>query len=487
MTDCFNFCFIDNAIPIEKAFEEASLSTNKAALSHMLRSLQDEDWDEQEVRNLAVQLVSDAGVSRIEAFKHPNLFIEHFHDAFYSPEIIIFDWEYGDEAANTPEVLFEILKTSFSLIYIYSQRVNEQSIETSIEDEKFRPYKNRVRIGYKDDLKAEQLISDAKEFWQQNFSFQFGRVFRHSTFLSVENALIELGKHDIDGIRALFSYGEEREYDFKEMCAEKVSNILVENEAVREELLTGRDIEPDIASQLLLNISKRLIDEINALEIGILPPEGDGGSPSEEVIKSLWNYRLYYNPSDKLVRKGDILIKENGGRNEYALVINAECDLLRFWKSNYGFLNLIPLYCTLEHKLTIRDKLSMTASPSEARGKIKGITSIANGIGSGMAKGEFAFPFVKHGRTYLDLIGFSKEIKSVYIPPPDGIGKDALQKKHLLYEDILNGYKRIATLSEPFRTPLVKYCLEALSGCGTPDYSKLAQEMVMKSIKTSLD
>ncbi|MCK5608700.1 hypothetical protein KAR91_42880, partial [Candidatus Pacearchaeota archaeon] len=317
-------------------------------------------------------------------------------------------------------------------------------------------------------------LGEAKELYTTNFSFKFSRLLRDATRESIEKVLIRLGEYDIDFVKDFLSGAETTETELKTLLAEKITANILENETVLKELSQGSGLDEGAVQNLLDIIKAKFTDEINSADLDC---EVDGtGDTDLTKLKELWSYRLYYKPSDNVVRNGDIIKSNDGGG--YFLVTTPNCNLHRFWHKNFGYINLIRLLEITEEGDKIKDHLSLTRNMGGDGGVKKTIkntkpTSVCN-TPNGYPEGCFVLPFVDCAGVSSSLVGFPCAITSINIEPrplSEG-GTPKCRNRDLLRYSQWDDFERIATISEPFLAPIIQNAIGAISGQGVPDYPK---------------
>lgn len=482
----YEICFIDDTIPVTRLESiDESKRLNRSNLQLIVNTV--ESWPEEEVRSLVSAMIKDVSSWSVSAFIHPNIYLNSVIDESYRPEIIIYDWEYAGGTDDSATLLLEILRSTFSVVYIYSGADHKTQIDEAIHEPELNSFLNkRLFILMKDEEDSHQkLLDEAKGFYENNFSFRFGSSLRKATIIALDQVLINLGSHDIDFVRRLLADHETEETDIKGFIVEKVRHHLFEARALYEILRKIDGIDEQSIRELLGLFITKLTAKINSIQLDMnLPPRIPRTDEDEnEISKALWSQRLYYKPSDNIVRKGDIIQNED---NSHFLVITADCDLNRFWSKNYGFLNIIPMYECVRDAEYIKNKLGLTKTEAKIKKDLKDskITSLTGNI-SGMSEGIFVCPFFNVDNNMYTLIGFPKELRSIEVNSAiQGNSPAELRNKCLSY-DSLKGYERVNSLSEPFVTALVQHCIFSISGYGTPDYPEAIQKLLPKNLSVS--
>ena len=123
-----------------------------------------------------------------------------------------------------------------------------------------------------------------------------------------------------------------------------------------------------------------------------------------------------------------------------------------FWKKNFGYIALVPLL-EMGEGLT-KEHLGGTWPKSI------NFSSITSNNMSPIA----VLPCVPVNQTLLDFIVIPKGICSVKV--------NKAESSILLYDHFI-GYERIVSISDPFKSPLVQFACDNISGYGCPDFHKL--------------
>lgn len=484
-----DICFIDDTIPAGgDEFIDDTKMLNQANLKYLNLK---KDWHEKDVQHLVHVVLENQAEWNVSAFTHPSFYLNSLETEGYRPDIVIYDWEYAGGSEDSASMLMEILEASYSVVYIYSGADHKDQIDAALGDSRFKPYlKRRLAVLMKDETNSQTLLLEkAKTLYEESFAFRFGGALRHACLKALEKVLVAFGKHHKDFVRKLVREEDTIDSDVRAVLNEKIRNCLLEDKGLVSTLVDEGGLDHREANELLSILCGRIFDLINAAKLDLNLFRSDPGSEEGDINESkiLWSYRLYFQPSDSVVRKGDII--QNNDLKKYFLVITADCDLARFWSKNHGYINLIPLFNIDEAKDEIEHRLRLTRNDGQVKRLIKNLNvdSFTGKINE-MVEGPFILPFVSINEELSNFIGFPKEISSAYIPPPEiANGKDETDRKSrgLSYENWLN-VVRIATISEPFLTPIVLHCISAVSGYGTPNYPPIVKKAISEGILKSL-
>jgi len=450
----FSICLIEDAIPIEavEGFDHKE-RLSSSCLNFLLNN-QDISWREDAVKNLVIELIKLKDKQEISAFTNPAFYFASFEKERYTPDIVILDWDFGIKAEETEDYLIQILEKTFCYVNIFTGVDQKREIETLLATAKYKPYLNeRISIIHKEDSDAvNKVLATVKQKTDSNFSFKFGNALRREAAGSLEQILVALGRIPLNDLIRLLGEGNE-------------------NECI---------LSPDCLVELIV---EKLRNDLNARNFGEQQKVALAGIqpvPSD-IAAMFWAYRLYYRPSDSIVRRGDIVFETANKENKY-LVVSADCSLRRFWKNQYGFLNMVPIV-EVNKAQTLKDKLGFAKKLNTIEFMFPSFTNKANNLPDGV----FLLPFIDD-EGYKNYLLFSRELSSKEIKPDPakvstGEGKEKKNADLRLEYGNGNPYTRLCTISEPFLSPLVIKILDAVSGVGAPDYSEIVKEELSKKCK----
>ncbi len=451
----FSICLIEDRIPVQAVDEfDATARLNVSTLNFLLKQKQGQ-WTEAPVKSMVEELLKLKDSYGIFAFINPSFYFKCYENEGFAPDIIILDWDFGAAAETTESYLLKILETSFCFVNIFTGVDAQGDIEKLLATKQFKPYlKERIQIIHKEDQHAiENVLKVIKEKTKNNFSFRFGNKLRSDVAKSIDQVLVSLGRIPLDDL----------------------VRLLGENNEETKKVTLG-------TADLVSFITERLKNDLNANKLDMEIPVADlKDTLPEDIVEALWSYRLYFSPQDDFVWCGDIVDKDG----ERYLVISAPCDLQKFWRKNYGFINLVPL-SEIKKDAVLLKKLSFAHDKDSLFNQVSGIT---NGP-EGLADGVFVLSFVPvidtaGAKDFVNYLVFSKEICSKKIEVGAEREVDSFKKiklYNLRYKDWV-GYKRLCTLSEPFLSPLVSKILQAIAGTGASDYSKEVSKILVQRCK----
>ena len=427
-------CFIDDKIPVsqfDKYFKDTDI-INESVLAFLLKN-ETTNWEDATVKKMCEKLLDEADKWSISAFTSPNFYDNYIKETVYAPEIIIFDWDYnaGSIAGNSEECLLSILQSSYTMIFIFSAQDNITEINEIVKKEEFQKFGDRLSVINKNENDSVNTVfTQIKQKEENNFSFRYGSEIIYKSNIAINKILSDISQLSIeDFISSIESQFDGTKYTFCndafiDAILPRYKNIL-RNYTPIQELSVKKTKEPELSS-----------------------------------IRDIWSYRIYDSTKDKTVQMGDIIKKVD--ENKYYLVISSDCHMNEFWKKNFGLLSLIPLQeiGTEEAK----ERLKKCAKKVQFN-----ISSISSNNQSSMT----VLPCVPISDKLKDFLVIPKSIISIEI--------EKQMSSKLLYED-LTGFEKIVSVSDPFKSPLVQYVFDNISGYGCPDFHKLLKEEISLNI-----
>jgi len=438
----YSICIVDDKIPAHEVAMNDGVRLNSNNLEYLKKEVS--DWNDPYVKEFVGDILKKDGWT-LSGFTNPNILINWLEEELYRPDIVIFDWEYSVTPISSDDVqksLLTILQQSFSIVFIFTEKDKQEEIEALIKTPHFDKFHNRVRIKRKLDENSTRLLcEDIEAIRKQNFSFKFGAEIRKKSLEAVERILIELGKVSLEQTVEYFKLSDNTNKDLVDFIAERFKNHLT------------------------------------ASPFKELPGKGkDDGKSNPEIARQLWSYRLYFyhGENDVLVRKGDIIKKDN----EFFVVVTADCDLARFWHKNYGYLNLLPIHEVREGDEYLKNQLTMTRKQSPVmESKFNSFSASPEYL-----KGMLILPFLRYGDNFKDFAVFPQELLNKKVELKEDGMPIPKKERNLKYDEGFQ-FERIATISEPFLTPLIQHIFNTISGYGTPDYPKVVSDLISKNFE----
>ncbi len=472
----FNLCIIDDGfiapgqrigIPNEKKFGSGCIKV-------MLQN--EEHWDsESSLYNLCKIAVNDQADNNdkwhIYCFSDPAHFLEAFDQHHIRADVVIFDWHYKREVDHAA-ILRKIFSESHALVFVFSGLEERETIEAFFQ-ENLPDYRDRFMFFPKSTPEGadayDALYENIRQRSDNNFSFKFEKELRRITNRSLDDVLLHLSDMDLAKVLKYLSKSNPQtvDYDIKEMVGEKIKEGLARSLNL-ERFLAQKGFLPEKVSELLEFISEKIKNMIVSSDLAHQPVD-DTGADELEKIEKLWSYRLYYKAGDDSVRTGDIFQKNSADESKLYLVLTPPCDLERFWSKTHGRLNIVPLYDLTLNKTILKERGLLTKKASSLK-STKEITSLSNHIES--YGGEpLLVPYLPTARGLKNYLLFPKEIETLVVDLPadrrriEEIGR----RDTVLKYPLLNG-TLLASISQPFLSPVTDHIFSALKGYGAPDY-----------------
>ena len=429
-------CFIDDKIPVAKSayFDDTSV-INESVLQYLLKNA-DIEWEDLSVKKMCQTLMNKRDKWSISAFTAPSFFENHVHSTICVPDVIIYDWDYNYAigANDSIDILKRILNDTFALVFIFSANDNTDEIKSSLRDKDIAKYKSRLGIVIKNDQRSvNALLKKIEKKYNENFSLNFGQEIISKSNMAISKVLAEISSFSVEEF--VLSIGELRDNSYVSTNQDFLNVVL-----------------PRYRNQLCNNFPLR--------ELPIKTKE----EPKVKNLRKIWSFRLYDTNSSNSVLRGDIIRKN---KSDYYLVVSSDCHMNKFWKKNGGYLSLVPLK-------QIRKKQSKEIL--EMMG-VKDVTF--HSLTSSSISVTILPALPVSSSKFQDFIVIPKSIISVCVPLPSGAKPD---KTPLTY-DKLEQYTKVSTISEPFKSPLMQFIIENISGYGCPDFPKKFKEHLKELTK----
>ena len=340
-------------------------------------------------------------------------------------------WQKPGQQNVAQELIKIIINYVAELRFIFSAQDNITEINEIVKKEEFQKFGDRLSVINKNENDSVNTVfTQIKQKEENNFSFRYGSEIIYKSNIAINKILSDISQLSIeDFISSIESQFDGTKYTFCndafiDAILPRYKNIL-RNYTPIQELSVKKTKEPELSS-----------------------------------IRDIWSYRIYDSTKDKTVQMGDIIKKVD--ENKYYLVISSDCHMNEFWKKNFGLLSLIPL---------------QEIGTEEAKERLKkcgkkvqfNISSISSNNQSSMT----VLPCVPISDKLKDFLVIPKSIISIEI--------EKQMSSKLLYED-LTGFEKIVSVSDPFKSPLVQYVFDNISGYGCPDFHKLLKEEISLNI-----
>lgn len=451
----YSICYIDDRIPVEnypQYFEDTKI-INESSLSFLIQNI--DIWEEEAVQGLVKELLSRKETLNIAAFKNPSFFINHREEEIYSPQIILYDWDYGFGANSdeSEQYLLKILNETFAIVHVFTSADNDGEVTAIISKPEFNTFRDRLNLIRKEDEGSiEAVLTSAFTRWDSNFSYKFGKELLSNAHKALNNILI----------------------DISTLSIQQVVSSLGHKQPDGKYAITVNNLIGIISEKFKHELHEQDFTEVNT-------PITVTEEPDIEVVRKIWGYRLYYRPNDAIVRKGDIITRI-ADSSKY-LVLSSDCHLNSFWNKNYGRISLVPLQ-KIEN--TDEFKKQFQAVKADKLKQVK-VTSLTNN--SGIPDITILPSIPDENGDLSDYLLVPKEIESIFIELPQIQNIDNIKTRLPLLYDYwteIDINKRL-TVSEPFKSPLIQYVMENVSGYGCPDFPNSLQEHLKTTFANAIN
>jgi hypothetical protein len=424
----YSLCIIDDNIPVDEFLNKIEVDNNgiidKNILKNYLTWAEETTWSDTNLCKLIKCLMEQTGlISDISGFTSHSFYFNHIEESLYSPDIVIFDWDIGISDVTSEESLKKLLEKTYCLVAIYTGCDKQDEINMIIQRKEFKSFNSRVFVIEKDEENSAEKVIDELKSHLNDFSFNYGRYFKHSINAAINTTFSTIGGLSFDQFIKVFGEPDNNDKKYK---ISSLDFIDIMSDQIKAHLISSRAIEPLIASEV-----------------------------SDDIVieKQLWHFRMFHEPQDDIVRKGDIVWHKI--KNKYYFIVSTDCHLGSFWSKNLGYLTIIPLYRIDDTDLIKKIKQNIN---SDTIKQFK-ISSLVN---PQMITSITIIPCLDKENDY---IFAPKEIESICIPQPT-------DHKVLMYKDMPDfDSKKRFRLNEPFLGSLIEFTLRNITDIGVPDYS----------------
>jgi len=152
--------FVDDQIPVDPG-EDAGLIEAKRI--EELVKLTTVEWHSQvNLKTLIEKLMlTDRYKNKkiiISGVTHPSILLNKIEEDKFSPDVIVYDWEYEMESDESGSNLLEILKTTKSFVFVYSSFFD--AIPPTLHKKEFDAFANRIQLLSKGDRQSSIFSSE---------------------------------------------------------------------------------------------------------------------------------------------------------------------------------------------------------------------------------------------------------------------------------------------------------------------------------------
>lgn len=420
-------CFIDDKIPVAEYFDDTDIITG-SVIKYLLKQ-EATNWEDVAVKNMCERLLNEPDNWSVSAFTSPAFYDNYTRDNVYAPEIVIYDWDYNYNGDESEKHLQEILKTSYTMVFVFSGSDHIDEINEIVSKEEFKKFGDRLSVVDKNENNSiDSIFSQIEQKERNNFSFAYGFEVVRNSNKTMNSILSEVSLLSIESF--VSSIGEFDGNKYISTNEQFIDAIMPRFKSVLQNTHT------------LSNISVKKTAE-----------------PELNSIREIWAYRLYDKTTTNNVQMGDIIKDDN---NNYFLVVSSDCHLLDFWKKNFGYIAVIPM-SIIE---------SDDAKKLIKRNHNLEITSLTSNKKSPMT----ILPCLQTEEGLKDFLIIPKTIRTIEIEKNDE------QQKSLVYENF-DSYYKVTSVADPFKSPLIQFIMDNITGYGCPDYPKVLKDDLLCKIE----
>lgn len=429
-----SICCIDDKIPVSKypEFFKETEALNEQVLRFLLIN-EKKGWEDSEIKSLFAFLIDNSSDWSVSAFTHPAFYYNYREENVYSPDVFVYDWDYNfaPGSAESEEYLYKILDESYSMVFIFSGADTIDDINSLVHSEKFSKFADRLELVNKnEDDCVDLIVKKIGEKEKSNFAFSYGHDIIQNSNKAINKILSEISQLSI--------------HDFIASIGIPVNDKIV---ASNKDFI---DIVIPRYKSSLNNIEWKELSVDKQKKFNI------------DSIRQIWSYRMYDNSPTDEVSMGDIVKKEKGG---YFLIVSSDCHMARFWQKNGGYISMIPLQRINSVLGKNQRKLLVNSKPH---------FSSVNSSQIPMT----LLPAVPVSSAELrDFMVLPKSLISVKINEP------TTGKKSPLRYDLFKGYSKVVSIVDPYKSPLIHFIMNNITGYGCPDFSDEIQEYLLNRIK----
>lgn len=497
-----NICIIDDGFMLPAV--DAKLQSHSYFSGAAIEVLTARDWDKdqalKELCNTLLEKRDEHGeaVWSLSGFRLPQFFQRAFKDGKYRSDLIVFDWEYGDDVDQVEELRF-ILENSHAYVVIFTGADKDADIRAVLDDD-LKDFAARIELldkeagGESQHGKLLELLEDQQA---NNFAIKFGASLRASVNRSLDSVLHKLSALNLDKVARVLATPDNDpiDADLKEMIGEKLKEKVKADERFAM-LVDARSISEEASTELLEIVSEVIKTDVASLELEHAAEHAaDLEEGDHEIMEHLWSYRLYHSPADTVVRSGDIIQRNDGNGETLYLVLTPPCDLAQFWNKTDGKLAVVKLeLLPAENENLRRRALLFKKSGSLKDLKTRGVSSLTNGEPLNVLPGRsFLVPLVPVKRNdAVELLNYrmnSHSLTSIDVPLPAGLTAEGVGIREraiaaLRYEHL--EFLRITKISDPFCSAILGATLSNLAGWGVADYPNDLAARFGKHFETSM-
>lgn len=268
--------------------------------------------DSEPVRKKVVSEFQPKGVEVLHVANYPEL--ESRLASLPPFQMVILDWLLDDESElDALLCLTKLRETRFVPVVIWTEELGK--FHESESEVKARFPEAWFRGLSKSEVNHERLLQELSQ-WHQQAPARLAEQFRQSVATAVEQTLYTLAEQSIDdltkGLKTLIALGDGSDVDM-----EHAADVMLR--------LMGRQLYRDTA----------FTNELKQIVAGLETSNPQPSKTEKQRASQMEALFMYYQPSDDVVRNGDI-VKINGDNFEkLAIILTPACDLANPGKTDY--------------------------------------------------------------------------------------------------------------------------------------------------------
>lgn len=268
--------------------------------------------DNSKVRQDVIDEFQTAGMDIVAVNDYPDL-LTHLHE-LPSVQMVILDWLLdGENESDALLCLETIRRTRFVPVIIWTEE-KERFEEAETEVTKRFP-KACYHAHSKAEVNHHTLLMVLAE-WHNQAASQLSELFRQSVAAAAEQTLFSLAEQSIDdltkGLKTLIALGEKTDVDM-----EHTTDVMLR--------ILGRQLYTD----------KSFVDQLKVIVADLKTTNPQAPKQERRRASQMEALYMFYQPTDDVVRNGDI-VKISWNKNDtLAVVLTPACDLANPGKTSY--------------------------------------------------------------------------------------------------------------------------------------------------------
>ncbi len=455
-------------------------------------------WGDHALQHVCEQLVDVTG--SILAFPQPIAAINYMINGRGTPDLIIFDWEYkniGNQRSD--ELIKQLMKLCPTVILVYTAR-DPEVVEAVLQPLRCNTNSRLEAACNKGNTNADLLIRIMNEKLKTSLSARLANRVRKSVGDAVERVLVKIDDLPLD-LALKFLMKDQRDQDdgeIVELVSEKISeavkssaslveavSVYVEEKGIPQEKAVG--FVEEMVELIATNVRERLQydgwlqDVIQQCWENYDENKKYKDESTKNIIREFFAFRLYEQPTDKIVRTGDIveLRKGNFEQPDLYMILTPPCDLARFWKSTGGILTIIKLRpiisnCGTQFSLFGKSAPSLESITSEKSKIILPSLPINEISDYFMSIYEISSIMLNGERIYHE-----REREKKRVDPGFNMGDKYWHKLPVTYDDFEMcdfNLRRKCRISEPFLSGILTQIANHMFRMGVPNIPEIEQD-----------